>query len=113
MNPFVAVIWAATLAATILGVIPVVLLFLNRTLNAARHIKHYTEEILATGGAIAQNTARIAALKQTIAAAAPLLGEAESAERHLAAIEAALTSKAGLTSTGIGNGQVEDQEALS
>ena len=94
MNRGVAAIWWSMLIATCLGVVPVVLALLRRTLQAARNIEQYTAEMLESGVGIAQNTANVAALKDTISVAPQLVGGAESIERHTAAIETALASKA-------------------
>ena len=103
MNRGVAAIWWTMLAATSLGVVPVVLTLLRRTLTAARNIEQYTAEMLENGVGIAQNTANVAALKDTISVAPQLVGGAESIERHTAAIQTALAAKAGE------NGQAEEK----
>ena len=94
MNRGVAAIWWSMLAATSLGVVPVVLTLLRRTLNSARNIEQYTAEMLESGVGIAKNTANVAALKDTISVAPRLVGGAESIERHTAAIKTALASQA-------------------
>ncbi len=90
MSRAVTVIWSSLLIATTIGVVPVVVRLLSRTLTAARNIEQYTTEILNSGVGIATNTANVAALKETIAAAPQLLEGAEAIERHAAAIAAAL-----------------------
>lgn len=94
MNRGVAAIWWSMLIATCLGVVPVVLALLRRTLKAARNIEQYTAEMLESGVGIANNTANVAALKDTISVAPRLVGGAESIERHTAAIKTSLASQA-------------------
>ena len=90
MNRAVAGIWWAMLAATVFGVVPVVLGLLSRALAAARRIEAYSAEILQSGVGIANNTSKAAALKDTIAAAPRLVAGAHSIERHVATIRTAL-----------------------
>ena len=90
MNRIVAAIWSSMIVATVVGIVPVVVGLLQRGLAAARHIERYTAEILTAGVGIANNTAHVAALKDTLAAAPLLLVGAQSIERHAATVEAAL-----------------------
>ena len=90
MNRVVGAIWSGLLIVTVVGVVPVVVNLLRRALAAARNIERYSEEILAGGVGIAGNTANVAALKETIAAAQGLVAGAASIERHAAAIRSAL-----------------------
>ena len=92
MNRVVGAIWSAMLIATVVGVVPVVVSLLRRALAAARNIERYSAEILAGGVGIAENTANVAALKDTLAAAPGLLAGAQSIERHAAAIKSALAN---------------------
>ncbi len=92
MNRIVAVIWSGMLIATIVGVVPTVVNLLRRALVAARNIERYTDEILTAGVGIANNTASVTALKDTLAAAPLLLEGAASIERHASAVAAALGS---------------------
>ncbi len=92
MNRIVAAIWSSMLIATVVGVVPIVVDLLRRALAAARNIERYTAEILAGGVGIADNTANVAALKDTLAAAPQLLAGAQSIERHAAAIKSALAA---------------------
>ncbi|GAC1348636.1 MAG: hypothetical protein NVSMB27_17180 [Ktedonobacteraceae bacterium] len=94
MNRGVATIWWGMLIATCLGVVPIAVVLLNRTLNAARNIERYTEEMLNSGVGIANNTANVAALKDTISAAPQLVGGAESLALHITAIEHVLAANA-------------------
>lgn len=90
MNRVVGVIWTGMLIATVVGIVPVVVGLLRRALAAAGNIERYTAEILSAGVGIADNTAHVAALKETLAVAPGLLAGAGSIERHAAAIASAL-----------------------
>lgn len=92
MNRGILAVWAGMLLATVFGVVPVVVGYLTRLLAAARHIEQYTAEMLAAGVGVAQNTANVAALKDTIAVAPQLLAGAESLDRHATIIETALAA---------------------
>ena len=92
MNRIVAAIWLSMLIATVVGVVPTVVNLLRRALAAARNIERYTDEILTAGVGIANNTASVAALKDTLAAAPLLLEGAGSIERHASTVVAALGS---------------------
>ena len=93
MYRVIAAIWSAMLIATGFGVVPIVVALLRRTLGAARNIERYTAEMLDGGVGIANNTANIAALKETISVAPQLIAGAESLERHTATIETALMAQ--------------------
>ena len=90
MNRVVTTIWSGMMIAAVVGVVPAVVGLLRRALAAARNIERYTAEILAGGVGTAHNTANVAALKDTLAAAPQLLAGAQSIERHAAAIKSAL-----------------------
>jgi hypothetical protein len=90
MNPWIAAIWWIMLVAVVLVVVPMVVALLFRAVTAARNIERYTAEALAGGVGIAQNTANVAALQQTIGVATQLLAGAESIERSTATIGTAL-----------------------
>ena len=94
MNRVVGAIWSGMLIATVVGIVPVVVNLLRQALAAARNIERYSAEILTGGVGIAGNTANVAALKETIAAAPGLLAGAQSIERHAAAIKSALGQSA-------------------
>ncbi len=90
MNRVVGAIWSGMLIATVVAVVPAAVGLLRRALAAANNIERYTSEILTAGVGIADNTASVAALKETIAVAPGLLAGARSIERHAAAIKSAL-----------------------
>ncbi len=94
MNRVVGAIWSGMLLVTLVAVVPAVVGLLRRALAAARNIERYSAEILVGGVGIAGNTANVAALKETIAAAPGLLAGAQSIERHAAAIKSALGATA-------------------
>lgn len=93
MNRFAAVIWWVMLIATYFAVVPVVLFLLRRVLKASRNIEQYTAEMLTSGVGVANNTASVAALKDTLAVAPQLVGGAESLAYYAERIETALRSK--------------------
>ncbi len=92
MNRAIIAIWIGLLLATVAGVVPVVVTYLGRLLAAARHIETYTGEMLAAGVGVAQNTAHVAALQDTLAVAPQLLAGAAALERHATIIETALAA---------------------
>lgn len=94
MNRGIALIWWGMLIATVAAVVPVAVTLLSRALDAARNIERYTAEALDGGVRIAENTANVAALKDTISAATGLLAAAGSLEGHTATIAAALAPAA-------------------
>ena len=100
MNRIVDAIWGGMLIATVVGIVPIVVSLLRRALAAARNIERYTDEILTAGVGIANNTASVAALKDTLAAAPLLLEGAGSIERHAATVAAALASAGNDTEAG-------------
>ena len=67
MNPWIAAIWWVMLIATVVVIVPMAVGLLFRAVTAARSIERYTAEALAGGVGIAQNTANVVALQQTIA----------------------------------------------
>lgn len=90
MNAAVTGIWSATLTAGYLVVVPSAVGFLHRTLLAAQEIERYSQEIRDNAGRIADHTANIPALQDTIAVAVGLTGALDGLDRDLAAIEGAL-----------------------
>jgi hypothetical protein len=88
-------IWAVTLGVITLVVVPLAVYLLQRTLRAARAIERYTRESLAAGGGIAANTAAVAALEETIKAAASLLEAAELLKRRSAEVADAVAGSQG------------------
>ncbi len=66
-------IWAVTLAIITFVVVPLALHLLHKTLKAAMSIERYARESLTAGVGIANNTAAIPALEQTLATAGSLI----------------------------------------
>jgi len=90
VNRVVAAIWSFMLIATGVAVVPIVVNLLRRGLAAARNIEQYTVEILKSGVGIANNTANVAALKDTLGVAPHLVAGAESIRDHVMTIETVL-----------------------
>ncbi len=88
-------IWGVTLAVVTVAIVPLAVYLLHRTLRAAMSIERYTREALAAGAGIASNTAAIAALKDTIKAAASLLETAEQLKHRAAAVADAVSPPTG------------------
>lgn len=66
-------IWAATLAIITFVVVPLAVYLLHRALKAARAIELYTREMLEAGVGIANNTAAVPALEETLKTAGSLV----------------------------------------
>ncbi|MDQ6626291.1 MAG: hypothetical protein M3Y69_09190 [Verrucomicrobiota bacterium] len=66
-------IWAITLAIITFVVVPVALYWLHRLLIAAKSIELYTREMLEAGVGIANNTAAVPALEDTLKTAGSLV----------------------------------------
>ncbi len=90
MNRAITVIWLGMLIATTVGIVPVIVRLLSRTLAAANNIERYTKEILTSGVGIADNTVNVAALKETISVAPQLLSGATAIKQHAAVIRRSL-----------------------
>ena len=88
-------IWAITLAVVTVVIVPLAIYLLHRTLRAAQSIERYTRESLAAGVGIASNTGAIAALDDTIRAAAALLEAAEALKRRTAEVSDAVAGAQG------------------
>ena len=71
--PIMYWIWGATLVIVTFVVVPLAIYLLHRTLRAAIAIECAMRESLKAGARIAENTAAVAALEETIAAATSLL----------------------------------------
>lgn len=66
-------IWGTTLAIITFLVVPLALHLLHKTLKAAMSVERYARESLTAGVGIANNTAAIPALEQTLATAGSLI----------------------------------------
>jgi hypothetical protein len=87
--------WGITLGIVTFVIVPVALYLLHRALRAAQSIERYTHEALEAGAGIAANTAAIAALEETIAAARSLLEAAELLQGRTAVIADAVAGLQG------------------
>ena len=105
MSPIVLGIWWVMVIATVFVVLPVLLRFLVRTLDAARQIRSYSESILSEAGQVADNVEAAQELQTTLSAAPTLLARAEGIAVHAAAIESRVAVK------GSGNGRSAGGEA--
>ena len=88
-------IWGITLGVITLVVVPLALYLLHRALRAARSVERYTREALEAGAGIAANTAAVADLEQTIAAAKSLLEAAALLKARAEEIAEAVAGPAG------------------
>ncbi len=86
-------IWWAVLAAAVFVILPIVVFLLHRLYRAARAIDRYSQKTLTAGVGIANNTAAIPALDQTIATATGILGTAVQIEAHTRAMKETLVSR--------------------
>jgi len=98
MSPFtvpdaVFTIWWAGVIITLVVFVPLAVYLLHRTWRSARSIQRYAAETLQAAGAIARNTARIAALDTTIAVAGDMLVAAGAAERKLDTVATVLEER--------------------
>jgi hypothetical protein len=73
ISPAVYWIWGATLVIVTLIIVPLAIYLLHRTFRAAKMIEQHTRESLDAAVRIKENTAAVAALDETIAAATSLL----------------------------------------
>ncbi|MFQ5856661.1 MAG: hypothetical protein ACE5LU_13575 [Anaerolineae bacterium] len=90
----VYVIWWILLLAAIFVVLPITVFLLQRTLNASRNIERYLAEMLEAGVGIANNTANIKALEDTIGVATQMLDTAGNLQDHSATIATVLGERA-------------------
>lgn len=93
MKPAVIFLWWISLAGTAGAFIPNLVMWLIRTHNAARRIEQYTAEILAAADGIVGNTARAAALKDTLELTPRLVEGTEAMERHTESLAASLAHR--------------------
>ena len=87
-------IWWTTLLLVVLVIVPLAIGLLHRTLRAALSIRRYFAEMLTAGVGIAQNTASIPALKDTIAVGAGMVETADRLDQHSATIAQVLSQRA-------------------
>lgn len=90
----VYVIWGTVLAVVVVVIVPLAIGLLQRTLNAALSIRRYFAEMLTAGVGIAENTASVSALNDTIAVAGGMLETAGQLEEHSGTIAQVLSHRA-------------------
>lgn len=83
------------LTVSVVVVLPIVVYLLHRTLTAARMIEAYAARSLEAGLGVAENTADIAALDETIEHAGKVVDAAGRIEEHTALIANVLAGRAG------------------
>ena len=89
----VYVIWWVVLAAAVFVILPITVFLLHRLFRSARGIDRYSEKTLTAGVGIANNTAAIPALDQTISVATSILGHAGLIEQHSRAMKETLAGR--------------------
>ena len=87
-------IWWTVLLLVLLVIVPLAVFLLHRTLAAAWSIRRYLREMLEAGVGIANNTAPISALQDTISAAGTLVETAGAIRAHSAAAATVLAARA-------------------
>ena len=87
-------IWWTVLLLALLVIVPLAVALLQRTLNAALQIRRYLAEMSDAGTGIAENTASIAALGQTLDVATGMARVAEDLDAHSNTISQALAQRA-------------------
>ena len=95
----VYVIWALLLAFVIVFVVPVTVFLLYRVHRMACSIERYFAEMAEAGVGIADNTAHIKALEDTIQVATTILSVAGNLNNHSETIKTTLATRAGKIST--------------
>lgn len=94
--PAVLVLWWIALGITVVVIVPLALHLLHRTWRAARNIQRYSAEALEAAAGIADNTALLPALDETIAGAGPILEHTEAIRELTAVAGGVLRTRAGL-----------------
>ena len=95
----VYIIWALLLVVVVVFVVPVTVFLLYRTHRLARAIERYFAEMAEAGVGIAENTAHIKALEDTIQVATTLLSVAGNINDHSETIKTTLATRAGKAPT--------------
>lgn len=84
--PAAIALWWATLALTVLVVVPTAVYLLHRAWRAARNIRRYTAEALEASRGIEANTRAVPAVEETVAGAASIEEEAAGIRDGAAAL---------------------------
>lgn len=87
-------IWWTVLVLVVLVIVPLAVVLLHRTLEAALSIRRYLREMLEAGVGIAGNTSSIGALKDTIGVAGAMVATAASMKQHTGTIASVLSQRA-------------------
>ena len=95
----VYIIWALLLAIVIIFVVPVTVFLLYRVHRVAVSIERYFAEMAEAGLGIAQNTAHIKTLEETIQVATTILSVAGNINNHSKTIKDTLAARAGKAAT--------------
>lgn len=74
----VLVLWWVALGLTVVVIVPLAVYLLHQTWQAARNIRRYTGGALEAGRGIAENTAAVRALDDTIETAVPIAEKTEA-----------------------------------
>ena len=90
----VYVIWGTVLGVVVIVIVPLAIGLLQRTLNAALSIRRYMAEMLAAGVGIAENTASVSSLNDTIAVAGGMVETAGQLKEHSGTIAKVLSQRA-------------------
>ena len=90
----VYVIWWGVLLLVLVVIVPLAVALLHRTFLAAWSIRRYLRDMLQAGVGIANNTAPISALKDTIGVAGALVQTAGAIRQHSSAAAAVLAERA-------------------
>ena len=88
------VIWGTVLAVVIIVIVPLAIGLLQRTLTASLSIRRYFAEMLTAGVGIAENTASVSALKDTIGVAVDMIGTAGQLKEHSGTVAQLLAQRA-------------------
>ncbi len=91
----VYIAWWTGLIVVIL-LVPVAIVLLQRTLNAALSIRRYLAEMEAAGASIAGNTSAISALNDTLVVADGMLATAGNLDQHSGTLASTLAQRAGV-----------------
>jgi len=95
ISPAVIILWWATLAVTVVVFVPLAWYLLHRTWKAARSIRRYTSRALEAGAGIAENTAAIGALDDTLSVAEGLVETGAQVGDQAGTLRDALLRRAG------------------
>jgi hypothetical protein len=93
----VYIIWALLLAFILLGVAPLTVFLLYRTLRIARFLEQNLAEALTAGVGVAEHTSHVKALEETIRVASTILSVAGRINNSGETVKTTLAARAGRT----------------